>query len=84
MIPQRMCVVCREMKDRDKLLRVAKTKDGFLVDLTNRAGGRGAYICKNQECLELARKKSVFERSFSGRIPTEVYDKLEELIKGGK
>lgn len=84
MIPQRMCVVCRKMKERDELLRVAKIKDEFLVDLTNKAGGRGAYICKTGECLDAARKKSVFERSFSGRVPAEVYDKLEELIKGGK
>ena len=84
MIPQRMCVVCREMKDRNELLRVAKIKDDFLIDLTNRAGGRGAYICKNRECLDLARKKNVFERSFLDKIPTEVYDKLEELIKGGE
>ena len=84
MIPQRMCVVCREMKERNELLRVAKVKDDFLIDLTNRAGGRGAYICKNRECLDSARKKSVFERSFSGHVPTEVYDKLEELIQGGE
>ena len=84
MIPQRMCVVCREMKDRNRLLRVARVNEKFLIDLTNKAGGRGAYICKNTDCLESARKKNVFERSFSGKIPAEVYEKLEELISSGK
>ncbi len=79
MNPQRMCTVCREMKDKDKLIRIAKTDTGFLLDISNKGGGRGAYICKNKACISVARKRSAFERSFSGKIPLAIYDNLEGL-----
>ena len=40
--------------------------------------GRGAYICRNRECLRLARKNKGLERSFKMSIPNEVYDTLEK------
>ncbi|MBQ9737582.1 MAG: YlxR family protein [Clostridia bacterium] len=79
MKPERMCTVCREMKDKDKLIRIAKTDTGFLLDTANKGGGRGAYICKDKACISVARKRSAFERSFSCKIPLAIYDDLEEL-----
>ena len=43
--------------------------------------GRGAYVCKNAECLKKARKKRAFERAFSMQIDDEVYNKMEEEIE---
>ena len=79
MKPERMCTVCRQMKDKDQLIRIAKTDTGFLLDIANKGGGRGAYICKDKTCISVARKRSAFERSFSGKIPSMIYDNLEEL-----
>ena len=42
--------------------------------------GRGAYLCRNPECLRLARKARRLERAFSCQIPNEVYDRMEEEI----
>lgn len=82
MKPQRMCTVCREVKERQELIRIAKTPDGFLVDDTNKAGGRGAYICKCSNCIMAARKRRAFERSFSCKVDSAVYDALEGLVNG--
>lgn len=80
-IPLRMCIGCGEMKPKKTLVRIVKNKDDeIFVDLTGKAGGRGAYICRDAECLKKARKSKRLERSYSCRIPDEVYDRLEEEL----
>ena len=82
-IPLRKCTGCGEMKPKKELVRVVKTpEDEILMDLTGRKNGRGAYICRNAECLKKARKSKRIEKSFQCSIPDEVYDKMEEELKG--
>ena len=81
-VPMRKCIGCNQMKDKRELVRIVKNKDGDIsVDLTGKANGRGAYICKSEECLKKARKASRLERAFSAQISPEVYDKLQEEIR---
>ena len=81
-IPQRLCTGCGEMKPKKELVRVVKPKDGEIdLDLTGRANGRGAYICKSLSCLQAARKARRFEKAFSCKIPDEVYERMEEALK---
>ncbi len=84
MIPQRMCAVCREVKPRSELIRIAKTSCGFEIDKTNKLQGRGAYICNDNACIALARKKRVFERSFSCKIESAFYDMVEAMVNEGE
>lgn len=77
----RMCVVCREMKPKSELLRVVKLEGGEKFDPTFKKQGRGAYICTSPECASKARKTRAFERSFSGRVDSAIYDKLEEMTE---
>ena len=78
-IPMRQCVGCGEMKSKKDMLRVLKTVDGPIVlDVTGKKNGRGAYLCRKQDCLKKAIKGKVLERSFKMSIPTEVYDSLLE------
>lgn len=80
-IPMRMCVGCNEMKPKKELIRVVKPAEGEIsLDLTGKKNGRGAYICKNADCLKLARKKGRLEKSFQCRISDEVYDTLESEL----
>ena len=60
-IPMRMCLGCHEMKPKAELVRVVKDKEErVFLDLTGKANGRGAYICKNVDCLKKARKSQKF------------------------
>lgn len=70
---------CGEMKGKKEMMRVLRTaEDGsFTLDITGKKNGRGAYVCKNIECLLKARKNKGLERSFKMSIPCEVYDALE-------
>ncbi len=81
-IPMRMCTGCGEMKPKKELVRVVKPKEGDIdIDLTGRANGRGAYICRCLSCLQQARKTRRFEKAFACRIPDEIYDRMEEALK---
>ena len=78
-VPMRMCTGCGEMFDKRTLVRVVKSPEGEIsLDLTGKKSGRGAYVCKNPDCLKKARKKKAFERAFSVQISDDVYIAMEE------
>ena len=78
-IPLRMCVACREMKEKAELVRIVKTPTGEIVlDGGARIGGRGAYICKSKECLKSAEKFNALARAFETSVSKEIYESLEE------
>jgi predicted RNA-binding protein YlxR (DUF448 family) len=84
-IPQRMCIGCQEMKPKKELIRVVKNSEGEIkVDLTGKAPGRGAYICKNIACLEKAVKTKRFEKNFETKIDEEIYKRLREELMSGE
>ncbi|NCC86782.1 MAG: YlxR family protein [Clostridia bacterium] len=77
----RRCNGCMEMKPKKELVRVVKNKEGEIsLDLTGKKAGRGAYVCKNLECMEKARKSRRFEREFACKIPSEIFDVIEEEL----
>ena len=80
--PQRTCMGCNEKKDKKDLIRIVKTPlNEIVIDLTGKVNGRGAYLKKDLEVIEKARKSKVLERHLEMEIKDEVYDKLKEIIK---
>ena len=54
-VPQRTCIVCREMRPKRELVRVVRQPDGvILVDESGKANGRGAYVCRRFQCWQQA------------------------------
>ncbi len=81
-VPMRMCTGCREMKPKKELIRVVKTAEGEIkLDSTGRLNGRGAYICKAEECLVKAEKSNALSRAFETKVDGEIYRRLEEELK---
>lgn len=79
--PLRKCIGCNEMKDKKELIRIVRNKDGDMsIDLTGKMAGRGAYICKDRKCFDMAAKAKRLEKSFKCKIPDEIYDSLREEI----
>lgn len=79
--PKRLCVACREMREKNELVRITKSKDGEIsLDLTGKMPGRGAYICRSEDCLAKARKTRALERAFSVSIEDAVYDSLAKSL----
>ena len=78
-IPMRLCIGCGEMKEKKEMMRILHTpEDTFVLDVTGKKNGRGAYLCKKGDCLKKAIKSKGLERSFKMSIPKEVYEALEE------
>lgn len=83
-IPQRMCTGCMQMKPKKELIRVVKNKEGEIsIDLVGKKPGRGAYVCKDIECLEKAYKTKKLERNLEAKIDEEMYNRLKEEIING-
>jgi len=77
----RMCVGCREMKEKRALLRIVKNAEGMVsFDRVGKAPGRGAYICKARECLDKAMKQRQLERALEMKIEAAVFEQLMEEI----
>ena len=77
-IPARVCIGCGEKKEKNKLIRIVRISEGvYELDESGKKNGRGAYICKNSECLNLAFKKKGLERSFKESVPEETVLKLK-------
>jgi predicted RNA-binding protein YlxR (DUF448 family) len=81
-IPMRKCVACQEMKEKKELKRIVRSPEGEVsVDDTGKKSGRGAYLCRDVACIELAQKKKVLEAHLKTKISSEIY---EQLQKGSK
>lgn len=81
-IPERTCVITREKTQKKDLLRVVRDKEGNVtVDVTGKANGRGAYLKKDAEVIEKARKTKALERILEVQIPDTVYDEMLTIIK---
>lgn len=81
-VPLRRCIVTREKLPKKELLRVVKDKEGnVFADETGKAGGRGAYIKKDLDVLEKAKKTKILERNLDIEIPENVYYDICEIIK---
>ena len=76
-VPIRRCVGCQEQKPKRSMLRIVLTPTGeILVDATGKKSGRGAYICPQRACLEMAKKRKSLERGLKTSVDAHVYDEL--------
>ena len=75
--PMRMCVGCREMKEKRELIRVVRTPEGEVVlDATGKRSGRGAYVCRQEECLRRSIRQKQLERQLEITLTQEVIGAL--------
>ena len=80
-IPMRRCVATLVQVPKKELLRIVRSPEGIVkVDLSGKANGRGAYLAKSKEALELAMKKGAVARALECEIPQSVYDEIKRLI----
>ncbi len=78
-IPIRQCMGCREQKPKKELIRVVRSPEGEVsLDFRGKAPGRGAYLCRNADCLKKAVRSRALDRSLGVQIPGEILDRLLE------
>ena len=80
-IPMRSCVVTREKLPKQELIRVVITPEqDVIVDVTGKANGRGAYLKKDLEVFEKAKKSKVLDKILETEVKDEIYEKLKETL----
>lgn len=78
-IPLRMCIACRELKEKRDMLRLVKNGEGkIFLDFSWKAAGRGAYICDNPECVKKLKRQKLLNKVFSCAVDDEIYYAIEE------
>ena len=80
-IPMRSCIVTKEKLPKKELIRVVRTPEGdVIVDLTGKANGRGAYLKKDAEVFEKAKKSKVLNRHLEVEVKDSVFEELNKII----
>lgn len=81
--PLRRCISCNEQKEKNDLLRIVRTVEGNIeIDLTGKKNGRGAYICKDENCLNKLIKSKRLERILEIPVQNEFYEEIRSTING--
>ena len=81
--PERTCCACRSVKAKESLIRIVRLPEGgTAVDVKAKENGRGAYICRSEDCLKKAIKCRSIERSLGASVSTETYEALQKEIAG--
>ncbi len=82
-VPLRRCMACNEQKEKKDLIRIVRSKEGVLdIDLTGKKNGRGAYICKREDCLNKVIKTKRLERVLETKIDEDFYESIRGVIIG--
>ncbi len=83
-LAERMCIVTREVKDEDALIRFVRSPDGQVVpDLKRKLPGRGVWVSLNREMVRQATQKNMFSRGFgeAAKAAPELADQVGELLR---
>ena len=76
----RTCIACGKQVCKWQLLRIVRTSSScVLLDVTNKAPGRGAYVC-SLSCFNDASKKHKFDRALKTKISENNYNKIASDI----
>ncbi len=80
-VPLRKCVATNEQFPKKELIRIVRTPEGEVkIDLTGKLNGRGAYLSKSMEAIELAKKKKILDRHLETTVSNEVFEELMKLV----
>lgn len=74
-VPERMCLVCRVLKPRNRLLRLVKSKEdgNFIPNAEGSRSGKGIYFCRVGDCLQRMQKERRLRRQFLEKLPEETW-----------
>lgn len=80
-IPMRSCVGCHSSFPKRDLMRVVRNPEGKAeLDLTGKRSGRGAYLCRSEECLKKAVQGKQLERALGVPVGSEVLEEIKRVV----
>jgi predicted RNA-binding protein YlxR (DUF448 family) len=84
-IPVRSCISCGAKRGQKELVRLILDAQGLVVrDDRGKGRGRGAYVCRNNLCLEKLETGNRLKRAFRKEGPLSLHSEFrEEMSDGG-
>lgn len=83
-IPMRMCVICREKKNKSELIRIVNNaEDGVCEDASGKMNGRGAYVCTDAACIESPKARKALCAALKTEISDDVFESIRHKIQKG-
>lgn len=98
--PERTCVGCRGVFNKDAVVRIVAGPPGIVIDYREKLPGRAAYVCPTKECITKALSKENLSRAlhlkvrppeaeaFIAQLTALITEKIKSLIvmsaKAGK
>lgn len=81
-IPMRKCVATQEQLPKKDLIRIVKNNVGeVFIDLTGKQNGRGAYLKRSVEAINLAKSKKSLDKALETTVSENVYTELLKIIE---
>ncbi|MCM1371234.1 MAG: YlxR family protein [Clostridium sp.] len=81
-IPMRTCVVTKEKLPKQELIRVVRTPEGnVIIDEKGKANGRGAYLKKDIDVYEKAKKTKILSKHLEIEVPDSIFEDLKNLSR---
>lgn len=81
-IPMRTCIISREKLPKQELIRIVRTPEGnVIIDETGKQNGRGAYLKKDLQIFEKARKNKILNKQLEIEVPDSIFEELKNLVK---
>lgn len=77
--PNRMCMICRQLKPKDQLIRMV-AQDNVIVIAHAKVQGRGTYICRCNACISKLAKYKNIEKRLGYPMSDTLLQQLEEQI----
>jgi len=81
---ERLCVVTREVKATDEMIRFVVGPDRAVVpDLKRRLPGRGVWVTATRDCLAKAARRNVFAHAFGAdaKVAADLPDQVQGLLE---
>lgn len=80
-VPLRICVSCREKKEKRELLRIIRTPEGITeIDRSGKKSGRGAYVCSKKSCLQKVLSSNILQKNLQAELSEEVIEDIKEQL----
>ena len=75
-------MACREVRPKRELIRLARTADrGVEIDYSGHKDGRGAYLCRKEECWEAGLRSNRLDYVLKTTLTRE---NREQLMRQGR
>ena len=82
-VPERTCIGCRVKRPKAELLRIVRTAgDAAGFDQLQRLPGRGAYVCRTEQCLRTGLDRGL-NRALRITMPAAARHELQRAFTMG-